>query len=68
MSALPPSSSYGVRSPDGRYWWDGTTWQPVHWDPALSAPPGYPVARETNGLAVAALVFFWPASSSASPP
>ena len=25
----PPPPQYGLRSPDGRYWWDGTTWQPV---------------------------------------
>lgn len=24
-----PTAAYGLRSPDGRHWWDGHQWQPV---------------------------------------
>jgi hypothetical protein len=24
-----PPPAYGLRSPDGRWWWDGQRWQPV---------------------------------------
>jgi hypothetical protein len=24
-----PPSLYGLRSPDGRWWWDGSRWQPL---------------------------------------
>jgi hypothetical protein len=27
--AQNPPPQYGLRSPDGRHWWDGTAWQPV---------------------------------------
>jgi hypothetical protein len=31
-------AGYGTRSPDGRWWWDGSRWQPVPTDPR--ATPG----------------------------
>jgi hypothetical protein len=30
---------YGTRSPDGRYWWDGTAWRPI------SATPDQPASQ-----------------------
>ena len=38
----PPPSQYGMRSPDGRWWWDGQAWQPVPAAqvPAMAPPPG----------------------------
>ena len=28
-SRPPRSAEFGLRSPDGRWWWDGSQWQPV---------------------------------------
>lgn len=48
MQVAPP----GQYSPDGRWWWNGQQWVP------LVQPPAYgPPARQTNGLAIASLVF-----------
>lgn len=32
-SAWPPSANYGLRSDDGRWWWDGQQWQAVRQPP-----------------------------------
>lgn len=37
----PPSPS-GTVSPDGRWVWDGTQWQPAAGAPMAAPPPGYP--------------------------
>ena len=34
-----PTAAVGLRSLDGRYWWDGTAWQPVSSAPTVGAPP-----------------------------
>jgi hypothetical protein len=35
--SAPPA--YGLRSPDGLYWWDGSRWQPVPPADGPGAPP-----------------------------
>lgn len=37
-SGAPPP--YGLRSPDGQYWWDGSRWQPVPPAGGPGTPPG----------------------------
>jgi hypothetical protein len=27
--STPPPAAYGLRSPDGQWWWDGQRWLPV---------------------------------------
>ena len=43
----PPPPQYGVRSPDGRWWWDGQAWQPVPemQVAAVGPPPGGPLGK-----------------------
>lgn len=46
MTSQPPAPQY---SPDGKFWWDGTSWQPVGAPPQAPAvpaqfPPGQPRA------------------------
>ena len=55
--STPPAPVY---SPDGRFWWDGAAWQPVHLTPppivanARTAPPW--VRQLAGGVALMAVV------------
>jgi len=52
MSQMPPMQ-YGSRSPDGRWWWDGQTWQPVPEEQQAAERAGQPTAPASwNAAAV----------------
>lgn len=40
---------YGLRSPDGQHWWDGSQWQPVV---APSQPPGSPPGHSARNIVI----------------
>lgn len=64
MAQMPPLQ-YGSRSPDGRWWWDGTAWQPVPpgSQPAPQPPAGYapPAAPPAYGAPAAYGAYPYPA-------
>lgn len=61
MSAQPSGTQY---SPDGRFWWDGTTWRPVDGTPSGGAQPAAGAAPQPTSAMPASPA---PAAASTTP-